>query len=71
MQMHCMQMRMKLPLKHDTHCVQHFAEVYPEPCQASEMELFAKAVNDIKLLKTAITKRFTSGERVLSMPLVC
>ena len=34
-------MKMKLPLKHDTRYVQHFAEVYSEPCRASEVELFA------------------------------
>ena len=43
-----MQMKMKLPLKHDTGCAQHFAEAYSEPCQASEMELFPKTVNDLK-----------------------
>ena len=29
-------MKMKLPLKHDTCYAQHFAEVYSEPCRASE-----------------------------------
>ena len=36
-----MQMRMKLPLKHNLRYAQHFAKVNSEPCQASEMELFA------------------------------
>ena len=54
-----MQMRMKLALKHDTRYAQHFAEVYSEPCQTSEMEHFAKTVND--LLKTVIAKRSTLG----------
>ena len=40
-------MRMRLSLKHDTCYAQHFAEVYSEPCQASEMELFAKTVNKL------------------------
>ena len=39
-------MRMKLPLKRDTRYEQH-AETYSEPCQASEVELFAKTVNDL------------------------
>ena len=54
-------MKMKLPLKHDTRYVQHFAEVYLETCRASEMELFAKTINDFKPLKTAIAERFTLG----------
>ena len=41
-----MQMRMKLPLKHDTRYAQHFAKVKSGPCQASELKLFAKTVND-------------------------
>ena len=41
LQMQHMQMKMKLPLKHDTHYTQHFAKVYSEPCQVSEVELFA------------------------------
>ena len=61
MQMQRMQMRMKLPLKHDTRYAQHFAEVYSEPCRASEVEPFAKTVNDLKPLKTAITERSTLG----------
>ena len=56
-----MQMRMKLPLKHDTCYAQQFAEVYSEPCQASEIELFAKTVNGLKPLKTIIAKRSTLG----------
>ena len=61
MQMQCMQMRMKLPLKHDTRYAQHFAKVYPEPCQVHEVELFAKTVNALKPLKTVIAKRSTLG----------
>ena len=54
-------MRMKLPLKHDTRYAQHFAEVYSEPSRASEMELFAKTVNDLKTLETVIAKMSTLG----------
>ena len=54
MQMQRMEMRMKLPLKHDTHYAEHFAEVYSEPCKASDVKLFAKTVNDLKSLKTVI-----------------
>ena len=61
MQMQQMQMRMKLPLKHDTRCALYFAEMYSEPCQVSEMELFAKTVNDLKPLKTVFAKRSTLG----------
>ena len=62
MQMQRMEMRMKLPLKHDTHYAQHFAEVYSDSCKASEVvELFSKTVNDLKLLKTIIAKRSTLG----------
>ena len=43
-----MQMRMKLPLKHDIRYPQHYR------CQASEVELFAKTVNDLKALKAVI-----------------
>ena len=60
-QMQRMEMRMKLPLKNDTRYVQYFTEVYSEPCQTSEMELFAKAVNDLKALKTVIRKSSTLG----------
>ena len=55
--MQCMQMRMKRPLKYDIRYAQHFAEVYSEPCRASEMELLTKTVNDLKPLKTVIAKR--------------
>ena len=37
-----MQMRMKLPLKHNLRCAQHFAKVNLELCQASEMEILPK-----------------------------
>ena len=37
-----MQMRMKFTLKHDTRYAQHFAKVYSEPCQLSEVELLRK-----------------------------
>ena len=46
-----MQMRMKLPLKHDICYAQHFAKMNSEHCQAFEVELFVKTVNDLKLLK--------------------
>ena len=61
MQMQRMQMRVKLPLKHDTCYAQHLAKVYSEPCQVSEEELFAKTVNALKPLKTVIAKKFTLG----------
>ena len=54
-QMQRMQMRIKLP--HDIRYAQHFANVNPEQCQASEAELFVKAVNDLRPLKTVIAKR--------------
>ena len=60
-QMQSRQMRMKLPVKHDTRYARQFAEVYSEPFQASEMELFAKTVNDLKPLKTIIAKSSTLG----------
>ena len=41
-QMQRIQMRMKLPLKHDTRFAQHFTKVNSEPCKASEVELFQK-----------------------------
>ena len=70
-QMQRMEMRMKLPLKNDTLYVQYFTEVYSEACQTSEMELFAKTVNDLKALQTVIGKSSTLGvDTVLSMPLV-
>ena len=56
-----MQMSIKFPLKHDTRYAQHFAEVYSEPCQVSEVELFVKTVNALKPLKTVIAKRSTLG----------
>ena len=56
-----MQMRMKLPLKHDIRYAQHFTKMNSERCQASEVELFVKIVNDLKPLKTVIAKRSTLG----------
>ena len=56
-----MRMRMKLPLKHDIRYAQHFAKMNSERCQASEVELFVKTVNDVKPLKAVIAKRFTLG----------
>ena len=56
-----MQMRMKLPLKHDIRYAQHFAKMNSEHCQASEVELFVKTVNDLKRLKVFIAKRSTLG----------
>ena len=53
-----MQMRMKLPLKHDIRYA-HFAKMNSEHCQASEMELLVKTVNDLKPLKVVIAKRST------------
>ena len=61
MQKQRMQITMILPLKHDTRYAQHFAEVYSEPFQASEMELSVKRVNGLKPLKTVIAKRSTLG----------
>ena len=61
MKMQRMQMRMKLLPKLDTRYAQHFAEGYSGPCQASEVELFAKTVNDLKTLKTVIAERSTLG----------
>ena len=60
-QMQRMQMRMKLPLKHDICYVQHFAKTNSERCQASELKLFVKTVNDLKPLKAVIAKRSTLG----------
>ena len=57
MQMQCMQMGMKLPLKQNSRYALRFAEVYSEPCQSSEVELFAKTVNDLKTLKTIVGRR--------------
>ena len=56
-----MQMRMKLRLKHDIRYAQHFAKMNSERCQASEVELFVKTVNDLKRLKVVIAKRSTLG----------
>ena len=60
-QMQRMQMRMKLPLKHDIRYAQHFAKINSERCQASEVELFVKKVNDLNPLKAVITKWSTLG----------
>ena len=66
-----MQMRMKLPLKHDIRYVQHFAKMNSEHCQASEEELFVKTVNNLKPLKAVIAKRSTLVfDRVLSTHLL-
>ena len=54
-------MRMKLPLKHDIRYARHFAKMNSECCQASEMRLFVKTVNDLKPLKAVIAKRSTLG----------
>ena len=59
--MRCMQMRMKLPLKHDICYAQHFAKMNSDHCQASEVELFVKTVNKLKPLKAVIAKRSTLG----------
>ena len=56
-----MQMRMKVPFKHDTRYAQHFAEMNSERCQASEVELIVKTVNDLKPFKAIIAKRSTLG----------
>ena len=60
-QMQCMQMRIKLPLKHYIRYAQHFAKMNSEHCQASEVELFVKVVNDLKPLKAVIAKSSTLG----------
>ena len=49
------QMRIKLPLKHDIHYAQHFAKMNSERSLASEVELFVKTVNDLKPLEAVIT----------------
>ena len=54
-------MRIKLPLKQDTRYAQHFAKVNSGSCQGSEVELFAKKVNDLKQFKAVISKRSTLG----------
>ena len=56
-----MQIRMKLPLKHDIRYAQHFARMNSERCQASEVKLFVKTVDDLKPLKAVIAKRSTLG----------
>ena len=56
-----MQMKMKLPLKHDIRYAQHFPKMNSEHCQASEVELYVKTVNDLKPLKAVIAKRSTLG----------
>ena len=60
-QMQRIQMRMKLPLKHDICYAQHFAKMNSEHCQASEVELFVRTVNDLKPLTGVIAKRSTLG----------
>ena len=40
--MQCIQIRMKLLLKHDIRYAQHFAKMNSDRCQASEVELFVK-----------------------------
>ena len=54
-----MQIRTKLPLKHDIYYAQHFAKMNSECYQAYEVELFMKTVNDLKPLKAVITKSST------------
>ena len=61
MQMQRMQMRMNLPLKQNTPYALRFAEIYSDPCQSSEEELFAKTVNDLKTLKTIVGRRSIFG----------
>lgn len=61
MQMQRIQMRVRLSLKNITRYTQRLAEAYSEPCQVSEMELYAKTVNDLKPLKTVIAKRSSFG----------
>ena len=56
-----MQTRIKLLLKHDICYAQNFAKMNSERCQAPEVELFVKTVNDLKLLKAVIAKRATLG----------
>ena len=55
------QMRMKLPLKHDICYAQHFAKMNSERCQASEVELIVKTVNGLNPLKVVVAKRSTLG----------
>ena len=42
-----MQIRMKLPHKHDIRYAQHFAKMNSEHCQTSEVELFVETVNEL------------------------
>ena len=56
-----MQMRMKLPFKHDIRYAQHFPKMNSERCQASEVELYVKTVNDLKPLKAVIANRSALG----------
>ena len=60
-QMQHMRMRMKLPLKHDIHYAQHFGKMNSGYCQASDVELFVKIVNDLKPLRAVIAKSSTLG----------
>ena len=60
-QMQRIQMRMKLPLKHDICYAQHFAKMNSERCQASEVELIVKTVNGLNPLKVVVAKRSTLG----------
>ena len=56
-----MQLRINRPLKHNIPYLQPFAKMNSERCQASEVELFVKTVNDLKPLKAVIAKRSTLG----------
>ena len=56
-----MQMGMKLRLTHDIRYAHNFAKMHLECCQASEVELFVKTVNDLKRLKAVIVKSSTLG----------
>ena len=55
------QKRMRLSFENVTCHAEHFVEAYSESCQVSDMELFAKTVNDLKQLKTVIAKSSTLG----------
>ena len=52
---------MKILPKHDTRYIQQFGKLNSEPCQAFEVEFFAKTVNELKPLKTIIAKRLILG----------
>ena len=54
-------MRMKRSLKHDTRYAQHLAKANSGPCQASDVELFAKTIEDLKPFKAIIAKSFILG----------